>query len=134
MPKKSFKNIALAAGVAAAAGFVAGLLTAPKSGKETREDIKKAAKSGLAQAEHQLKTLSNELGDAVNEAKARSKDLTGRAGMELDELAGRATAAREKVREMISAVHDGDAEDDDLRLAVDQGSSALKHLRDYMRK
>jgi Gas vesicle protein len=36
-------KIAAGAAVAAVAGFVSGILLAPKSGKETREDIKKAA-------------------------------------------------------------------------------------------
>ena len=33
------KKVAVGAVVAAAAGFVAGILTAPKSGKETREEV-----------------------------------------------------------------------------------------------
>jgi len=38
------KKLALGAVIGAAAGLVAGILTAPKSGRETREDIKKKAR------------------------------------------------------------------------------------------
>ena len=41
----------LAALAAAAAGFAAGILTAPKSGRETREDIKKKAQELKDQAD-----------------------------------------------------------------------------------
>jgi gas vesicle protein len=37
------KKLPIAALIGAAAGLVAGVLTAPKSGKETREDIKNKA-------------------------------------------------------------------------------------------
>lgn len=48
---------------AVAAGFVAGILTAPKSGKETRADLKKKA--------NELKT---EAGKYANKTKAAAKD------------------------------------------------------------
>jgi gas vesicle protein len=44
--KSNFKRVAIGSGIAAAAGFVAGVLTAPKSGKETRADIKTATNKG----------------------------------------------------------------------------------------
>lgn len=54
---------ALAVVGAVAAGFVAGILTAPKSGKETRADLKKKA--------DELKT---EAGKYANKTKAAAKD------------------------------------------------------------
>ena len=66
---------------AAAAGFAAGILTAPKSGKETRKDLKKKAGKLKSDAEKvagkaavaaknsvdSLKTGSQKVGDAVTE-------------------------------------------------------------------
>lgn len=66
---------------AAAAGFAAGILTAPKSGKETRKDLKKkagklksdtekvASKAAAAAKDSvdSLKTGSQKVGDAVTE-------------------------------------------------------------------
>ena len=41
----------------AAAGYVAGLLTAPKSGKETREDIRETIDRSRSETEKKLKEL-----------------------------------------------------------------------------
>ena len=134
MAKRTLKNLALVAGLAAAAGFVTGLLTAPKSGKETRDDLKQAAQNGISQAERQLKNVSSELADMLDEAKKRGGAMSDKARKQLDDLVVQARAAREKAREVVSAVHEGDAEDEDLRLAVNQATTALKHLRDYLKK
>lgn len=131
---KVLKKLAVAVGLAAALGYVAGLLTAPKSGKETRADIKNAAVSGKDEAEKQLKKLVSELGDMVNEAKSRGAELGDKANKELNSLVEQAKTAREKAREVVSAIHDGDADDEDLKLAVSQGTTALRHLRDYLKK
>ena len=44
-------KLALGALVSAAAGFVTGILTAPKSGKETRADLKQKAEEVKSKAE-----------------------------------------------------------------------------------
>ena len=73
---------------AAAAGFAAGILTAPKSGKETRKDLKKKAIKLKADTEKvagkaavvakdsvdSLKVGSRKVGDAVTET---AKDVKG---------------------------------------------------------
>ena len=73
---------------AAAAGFAAGILTAPKSGKETRKDLKKKAVKLKADTEkvagkaaavakdsvESLKVGSRKVGDAVTET---AKDVKG---------------------------------------------------------
>ncbi len=131
---RMLKRFMVVVGLAAAAGYVTGILTAPKSGKETRDDVRKAAQSGLTEAERQLKNLSGELADLLNEAKKQSAKMSDKARGELDGLIEKARAAREKAREVVSAVHEGDAEDDDLKLAVNQANSAFRHLRDYLKK
>lgn len=132
--KKTLKKAAMAVGLAAAVGYVAGLLTAPKSGKETRADIKHAAQTGIDQAERQLKNITSELADLVEEAKRRGADMSEKARQQLDDLIAQARAGREKAREVVSAVHSGKAKDEDLHLAVNQADSALKHLREYLKK
>lgn len=131
---KTLKKLAVAVGLAAALGYVAGLLTAPKSGKDTREDLKQAAQNGMTQAERQLKNVSSELADLLEEAKKRGADMNDKARKQMDELVAQARAAREKAREVVSAVHEGDAQDEDLRLAVNQANNALRHLREYLKK
>ena len=128
------KKLAVGAAVAGAAGYLAGLLTAPKSGKETREDLKKATNQGLTEAEKQLKALHTDLAKAVDEAKSKSTKMSGKAQKELKELADKAKDTKEKVREVLSAVHEGDASDKDLKKAVADGKHALGHLKDYLKK
>jgi len=131
---RMFKKVIIATGLAALAGYLTGILTAPKSGKETREDIRKAGVHGLSEAEKQLKKILGELGDLIEEAKTKSADLGDRARKELDELSRKAKVARDKAREVLSAIHEGDAEDDDLEKAVNGAKEALGHLKTYLKK
>jgi gas vesicle protein len=73
---QSSKKWALGAIIAGIAGYIAGILTAPKSGKETRQDIKDAAEQGMAEAEKQLKKLHTQMSDLLGQAKD-SKHLKG---------------------------------------------------------
>jgi len=116
------------------AGYVAGILTAPKSGKETRGDIKTAAKKKRADAEKELKKLHTELDKVMKEAKVRSAKLSTKAQAELSTLLKKAKISKDKTREVISAIHEGDAEDEDLKIAVKNAQASIEHLRQYLKK
>src|SRR4051812_26232238 len=88
--KKSMKRLAVGSTLAAAAGYVAGILTAPKSGKETRGDIKDAASKGVDSAEAELKTLGKDLEKALNDAKSKGASAGSKAKAELKDLARKA--------------------------------------------
>ncbi len=130
----NFKRFAVGSAFAAAAGYVAGILTAPKSGKETRGDIKDTANENLAQAEKELKKLHTELSQVINEARVNGDRMSAKARNDLAELIDNAKDTKEKVREVISAFHEGEAEDADLKKAVKQANSALKNLRSFLNK
>lgn len=137
MSRKSssnLKKLAIGSTIAAAAGYVAGLLTAPKSGKETRGDIKKATNESIAQAEKELKALHTELGKVIDEARIKGDKMGAKAKNDLADLVDKAKDSKEKAREVISAVHEGDAEDIDLKKAVKQANAALEHLREFLKK
>ena len=55
---------------AAVAGFAAGILTAPKSGKETRADLKKKASEVKAKAEKTAKQAGAAAKDSFDNVKA----------------------------------------------------------------
>lgn len=131
---KTVKKIAIFAGIAAAVGYLAGILTAPKSGEETREDIKHTAQKGLSEAEKQLKKTLTELSDLIDEIKKRTEEMGEKASKQLSELLEKGKTARGKAREVLSAIHEGDANDKDLQEAIDQAAEALKHLRAYLSK
>lgn len=130
----TIKKLAIGTGVAAAAGYLAGILTAPKSGKETRGDIKAAAKQSRLEAEKELKKLHTELGKVMEEAKARGTKLSAKAQKELTELLEKTKITKDKTREVISAIHEGDADDQDLKRAIKNAQSSIEHLREYLKK
>lgn len=131
--KDSTKKFALGAGIAAAAGYLAGILTAPQSGKETREDIKNTAVTTIREAEKQLKRLHTELNDTIAAAKEEAERLTGKAKKELDAAIEVSKDAKEKIREILSAVHEGRAEDKELQRSIRDAKKAIAHLKAYLK-
>jgi gas vesicle protein len=132
--KVSGKNIALTTLAAAAAGYLAGILTAPKSGKETRKDIKDVTVKGYTEAENQLKKLHTELNQALEDAKKKVATLTGKTQEELEAAMNSAKQGKDKAREILSAIHEGEAQDKDLAKAVKDVRASLDHLKKYLAK
>lgn len=130
----TLKAIAIGGMIAAAAGYVAGLLTAPKSGQETREDIKRAASDSYAKAEQELRKINRQLSDVIDQARDRSEKVGARAKNEIYDLIDSARDAKDKVREVISAIHAGDADDKDLKRALNDAKKALDNLNKYLKK
>ncbi len=127
-------RLALGGLLLAGLGYLAGILTAPKSGKETRQDIQRKALQAKADAEKRLKNMHSELNDLIDEAKATAKNVTTRAKSGLDEAIIRAQEARDKVRVILSAFHEGEPEDKDLRKAMSEAKKAIDHLKKYVGK
>lgn len=131
---KDSKKIAVGALLAAGAGYVVGILTAPKSGKETREDVKNAAVKAKREAEKKLKKLHSDLNSQLERAKIVAARLQASSKKELDTIVSSAIRAKEKARQMLTAIHDGDVEDKDLKKAIDEVSQAMEHLRTFLDK
>ncbi len=131
---KRTKKFAISAVIAAAAGYVAGILTAPKSGKETREDIKNTASQTYKAAERELKSLHTELNNLLGEASKKAAELKGVAQKNFDAAVEGAKVAKEKSRELLSAIHEGDAEDKDLDQAIKEAKKAAEHLKAFIAK
>ncbi len=135
MGKSNAKKWALGAVLAAVAGYVAGILTAPKSGKETRQDIKNTAQKAIGEAEKELKKLHTQMNDLVGQAKEKVQGLKGDAQKQLQTAIDKTNVAKEKARQMLSVVHEGnDADDKDLRQAIDEANKAIDHLKTYLKK
>jgi len=131
---KEIKRFALGAAFAATAGYMAGVLTAPKSGKETRADIHRRVVASKVEAEKQLKRLHTQLNSTINDAKGRAGELKGKAKAELEDATDKGVKAKEKARELLSALHEGDADDKDLQKAIDEAKTAVDHLKNYLKK
>lgn len=131
---KSTRKFAIGTLIAGVAGYLTGVLTAPKSGKETRKDIKDNIDRGWSEAEKELKILHTELAKRLEEIKTAGLKVSDRAQVEFDSSLNKARDAKEKVREMLSAIHEGDAKDEDLQRAIKEANSALDHIKDYLKK
>lgn len=132
MAKNTNGKWAIGAVFAGIAGFLAGILTAPKSGKETRSDIKHAAIKAKTEAEKTLKNLHSDLNKTIADVRAKSDELSGKAKTEFDEIVEKAKMAKEKVRDVLSTMHDGNPDDPDLKKALKDGQDALKSLGKFV--
>lgn len=72
-------KFAIGALIAAAAGFVAGVVTAPKTGSETRADIKAKADKIKADIAKKADTVTLEAQDKAEGLKDKAEDLKVRA-------------------------------------------------------
>jgi gas vesicle protein len=128
------KKIAIGALVAGAAGFLTGILTAPKSGKETRQDIKQTANNVKREAERKLKELQSELNDLLAKAQVLLNDQKGKAQAGLDVAVERAQDAQKKVKETISALKSGETDEPELKKAIAEAKKARDELVKYFKK
>ena len=128
------KKVAVGGVIAGVVGFLAGILTAPKSGRETRQDIKDTAQKGVDEAEKDLKKLQDELNDLADQAKANKAKLTKAAQTEYADLVKKAQANRKKADEVLKAVRSGEANDRDLEKAVKAANKSVEHLKKYLQK
>lgn len=132
--KHATKRLAVGTLIAAAAGYVAGILTAPKSGRETRQDIKDTTAKAISEAEKQLKKLHTELNDLLEQVKSGADKAKGEAKKDFDAAIDFAKQAKEKARDILSAVHEGDADDKDLKQAVQDAQKAVDHLKTFLKR
>ena len=86
--------------MAGAAGFITGILTAPKSGKETRKELAEKTDELKEQTAADLKKATDELSDMIKAAKDKSLALSAQARSEFNEAVIRAKDARNKATEL----------------------------------
>lgn len=79
-------KFALGALIGGAIGAVAALLTAPKSGKETREDIKKKVDSIKTDTEKKVKEVSKQAETVAKDVKTHAETAVKDVKFQADEL------------------------------------------------
>lgn len=130
---KTGRKVALGALVAGVGGFVAGILTAPKSGKETRAELAEEAGVLKNNTEVQLAVAQRELGVVIKQAQAKTMNLSAQAKDEFNEALIRAKDAQNKAKIVLKAFKDGQAEDPELNKAVKQAKQAQKNLGKFLK-
>jgi gas vesicle protein len=131
--KDNAKKWAVGAVFAGIAGYVAGILTAPKSGKETREDIVDKAGDMRSDSEEQLQKARDDLSEALKNARAKTSELSSKAKGEYDEAVVGAKDALNKGGSVLKAWRAGEAQDPDLNKAIKQLKQAQKNLSKYLK-
>lgn len=127
------RRIAIGALLAGAVGYVTGILTAPKSGKETREDITEKASELKDEGAEQLQELRDELDELIKEAKNKTVALSAKAREEFNEAVIAAKDAKNKAGTALKAIKAGEAEDPDLNKAIKQANQAKKNLSKFFK-
>ena len=127
-------KLAIGTAIATGAGYLAGILTAPKSGKDTRDDIQKQSARVRKESEKKLKEISGELSELIVQVKAKVKTAEIGTKAEIHKALDRATAAKTKAREILSAFHEGESDDKDLEQSIKDAHKAVDHLRTYLDK
>jgi len=131
--KSTGGKLAVGALIGGLAGYVTGILTAPKSGKQTRTDIANKAEAVKDGAETQLQDAVDELNSTIDKVKSKTVALSAKARQEYDETLVKAKDAQNKAAEVLKAVKAGEASDPELNKAVKQASQAAKNLRKYLK-
>lgn len=131
--KDNSKKWAVGTVLAGVAGYVAGILTAPQSGKETREDIVDKVDDVRADSEEQLQNARDELSLLLKDAKVKTSNLSAKAKVEYDEAVVAAKDAVNKGSNVLKAFKAGEAEDPDLNKAIKQLKLARKNLSKYLK-
>lgn len=92
--------------IAAAAGFAAGILLAPKSGKETREDIKAKALDAKGEAEKQADRAVDVLKDSAAKAEAEARGMAKSVKKSAETVAAEANFLGHEAKERAGRVAD----------------------------
>ena len=127
------RKMAIGTILGGAIGYLTGILTAPKSGKETREDITDKAMDVKEGAEEQLQSAQTELDDLLKNAKSKSLALGSKAREEFNEAVVRAKDAQNKTVHLMKAVKAGQADEPELNKAIKQARLAAKNLGKYFK-
>ncbi len=125
--------------IGAAIGTVAGILLAPKSGRETRQDLKRKAKYLRQDATKRVEQMRRDLGGRIDELKTVAKDLRGEAREESQALIERAEHLKEDLRTSASRIgrNGSKLKDDalvDVKRLMDQGAGVMTELEQLTRK
>jgi gas vesicle protein len=131
--KNTGKKMAISALIGGIAGYLGGILTAPQSGKETREDIADKADDIKDSSEDQLVKLQEDLKDLIRDTKVKTVALSAQAREEFNESVVKAKDAQNKATTVLKAFKAGEADDPELNKAIKQAKQAQKNLSKYLK-
>lgn len=125
--------------IGAVVGTIAALLLAPKSGKETQADLKRAAGGVLGDLDKRVNEVRRDLTGRIDDLKTAAQDLTGEAKAESQDLIARAELLKAELRSSSGKLSKSTAvvKDEvikDVRVLVDQGTGLMVELERVAKK
>ena len=131
--KNQIKKIAIGTSLMTAAGYIAGVLNAPKSGKKTRQELK----DSLNGAKDRLVLLHSEISELINIAADEFKDksLNAHDSKKYKLTLELAKDIKNKLDIIIQTIKKQDkSTDTDLSIAIKEAEKAIRHLKDFILK
>jgi gas vesicle protein len=108
-------------------GYVAGLLTAPRSGQRTRKRLQKSV--NIQQIEREFKSIYSENKDLLNKVSKIPKFNS-----KFKEIENRTRTSQKKIKNILSSLHGQDNLDEDLEAALSRAKESLNELRKFIKK
>ena len=130
--KKNSRNIIVGAILVGAASYVAGILTAPKKGKETREDIRHASVNLKISLENALKKLYTDSSRQLERALNVNQNLTAQTKKELDLLIASVKHAKDKIKVYLTSLREGEIEEEEITLLLTDGRDNTERLKFFV--
>ncbi len=134
MSKDKNNGFLVGATIGAIAGVVTGILFAPKSGKETRQDIKDTSKKVYEKLLAESNKLQVELTDLIKKAEARAKEAGTVMSDKAKVLVDQARHTKDALKVLATSVKNGEAEDKDLDKAIKNAKEAKDALAAFLKK
>jgi len=134
MSKDKNKGLAIGAAVGAVAGVVTGILFAPKSGKETRQDIKDTSKKVIEKLLSEAHKLHDELSDLIKKVELKAKDAGSTVADKAKVVIDQAKHTQESLSELAKSIKKGEANDKDLNKAIQKAKEAKEALTTFLKK
>ena len=131
--KKPYKNLLTVAILSSSLGYLAGLLSAKQSGKQTRKNMSNASKEIQAKTEATVNNLYQELTEIIKKAEIKIDNSKLSIRNNLYRSAMRAKKAKVQANEILTAIKNGKASDKDLQKSVESTKSAIKELKNYLK-
>lgn len=133
MSKKE-RNLAIGALLGAGIGYATGLLTAPRSGWRTRKKVVKSANKAKTDAEKQLKQLYTDLKTSLADGEKKLKSSKSKANKEFSTAVANTKVTKNKLKLLLTAIRNGDAEDPELKDMITEAKSAKANLAKFLKK
>lgn len=134
MSSEKNRGFATGAAIGAVAGVLVGILFAPKSGKETRQDIKDTGTKVAEKLQAKARDLQLELSQLIEQGESQAKAAGKVASDKMKTLIEQAKHTRDSLATLVTAVKNGEADDKDLNDAIKKANEAKEALASYLKK